>query len=329
MRFDQRVLKKRSCADAIRIRIHRNLNWSRQRAMKQKYQKYLPLAYLLVFILISCSNKAERIANARKYIKVWNYDRALTEIISYRSTKDSEIQYLLGYCYLKKNEFDEAMIYFEKSLTANEIYKDSIISIYNSLAKNALKINEPERALFFYEEIAKLVPTYEQASNLFLIGDLHYDSGNYPASIQAYIKALAIDSTSKQARRIKQRLVQALFETNKLYEALELAQVQYENLKTAANLLQLNEIRFALGNNLFNNGLLDSAEVFFDMIISMNEPKSLLDDAYFLLGEIYLKRNNFDKALEAYKKVLRLNPYEKGEVVKKAKERIKEIKEKT
>jgi tetratricopeptide (TPR) repeat protein len=68
--------------------------------------------------------------------------------------------------------------------------------------------------------------------------------------------------------------------------------------------------------------------VFFELIISMQEPKSLLDDAYFFVGEIYLKRNNLDKALEAYKKVLRLNPYEKGEVVRKAKERIKEIKEK-
>jgi tetratricopeptide (TPR) repeat protein len=296
--------------------------------MKQKCQKFTFIAFLLIFALIGCSNKSERIANARKYIKIWNYDRALSEIISYRNVADSEIQYLLGYCYLKKNEFGEALTYFEKSLIVSEIYKDSIILVYDNLAKNALKINEPERALLFYEEIAKLVPTYEQASNLFLIGDLHYNSGNYPASIQAYIKALAIDSTSNQARRIKQQLVQALFKSNRLYEALELAEEQYENLKTAANLLQLNEIRFALGNNLFNEALLDSAEVFFELIISMQEPKSLLDDVYFLIGEIYLKRNNFDKALEAYKKVLRLNPYEKGEVVRKAKERIKEIKEK-
>jgi hypothetical protein len=38
-------------------------------------------------------------------------------------------------------------------------------------------------------------------------------------------------------------------------------------------------------------------------------------------------RDNFPPALEAYKKVLRLNPYEKGELVKKAKARIEEIKE--
>lgn len=292
-----------------------------------KYRLIL-LTFMLTLMLTSCSNKAERIANARKYIKTWNYDRALTEIISYRKAKDAEIQYLLGYCYLKKNEFGEAAIYFQKSLVNSEFFKDSVIALYNGLSRNAIKIKEPQRALFFYGEIAKLVPTYEQTSNLFLIGDLNFDNGNYPASIQAYTKALAIDSISKQARRVKQKLVKALFESNSFYKALLLAQEQYEKLKTAANLLQLSEIHFALGYNLLNEGLLDSAEVFFELIISMQEPKSLLDDAYFFVGEIYLKRNNLDKALEAYKKVLRLNPYEKGEVVRKAKERIKEIKEK-
>lgn len=292
-----------------------------------KYRLIL-LTFMLTLMLVSCSNKAERIANARKYIKTWNYDRALTEIISYRKAKDAEIQYLLGYCYLKKNEFGEAAIYFQKSLVNSELFKDSVIALYNGLSRNALKIKEPQRALFFYGEIAKLVPTYEQTSNLFLVGDLNFDNGNYPASIQAYTKALAIDSISKQARRVKQKLVKALFESNSFYKALLLAQEQYEKLKTAANLLQLSEIHFALGQNLLNEGLLDSAQVFFELIISMQEPKSLLDDAYFFVGEIYLKRNNLDKALEAYKKVLRLNPYEKGEVVRKAKERIKEIKEK-
>jgi len=53
-----------------------------------------------------------------------------------------------------------------------------------------------------------------------------------------------------------------------------------------------------------------------------------LDDAHFYLGEIYLKKNMLGAALKAYKKVLRLNPYEKGEIIKQTKERIKEIKEK-
>lgn len=283
------------------------------------------LSFLILF-LVTCSQKEERIKNAREFIKEWNYDRALTEIIAYRKERDAEIQYLLGYCYLKKNEFDEAVIYFEKSLAITDVFNDSILMLYNTLAQNALRINEPERALFLYQEIAKLIPQYDQANNLFLVGNLNFERGNYQAALQAYSKALEIDSTSGRARKIKHKLIKALKECDSLDLALQLATEEYNKLKTAANLLQLSEIEFALGCKLFTRGQNDSAKIFFEHLISNQEPKSLLDDAYFYLGEIYLEQENFDAALEAYKKVLRLNPYEKGEVVKKTKERIREIK---
>ena len=286
------------------------------------------LIILLILIFLSCSHKEERIKNARKFIKKWNYDRALTEIIAYRGKADAEIQYLLGYCYLKKNEFGEAATYFEKTLAISETFKDSIIKVYNRLAQNALRIHEPERTLFLYHEIAKLVPDYEQANNLFLVGDLNFEKGNYPAALEAYVKAYEIDSTSARAKKTKHNLIEVLKECDSVDLALELATKEYENLKTAANLLQLSEIRFKLGIRLFDKGLHDSAQVFFRQITDHQDPKSLLDDAYFYLGEIYLKQEDFSAALDAYKRVLRLNPYEKGEIIQVTKERIKEIKEK-
>ena len=116
-------------------------------------------------------------------------------------------------------------------------------------------------------------------------------------------------------------------ESDRFNSALRLAEIEYEKLETAANLLQLSEVRFSLGRKLFDRGLLDSAIIFFGEIIASQEPKSLLDDAYFYLGEIYLKKDMLSAALESYKKVLRLNPYEKGDIIKQTKERIKEIKE--
>ena len=285
-------------------------------------------AVLFITFFINCAQKEERIKNARKFIKIWNYDRALTEIISYRKHKDPEIQYLLGYCYLKKNEFEEAAKYFENSIAETELFKDSLIRLYNVLARNAIKINEPERALFLYQEVTKLVPEYEQANNLFILGDLNFKQGNYPSAAQAYQKALRIDSTSAQAKKARPKFIRSLAETGSLILALQLAAEDYEKLKTAANLLLLAEIKFTIARNFFDAGMLDSARIYFEEITEHFEPKSYLDDAYFYLGEIYLKKNMLDVALKFYKKVMRLNPYEKGEIIKKTKERIKEIKEK-
>jgi len=286
------------------------------------------LAFILLVIAIQCTRKEERIENAREFIAEWNYDRALTEIISLRKEKDCEIQYLLGYCYLRKNEYAEALEYFRNSLNVDTTFKDSIIRSYNMLSQNAIKINEPERALFLYQEITKLVPEYEQASNLFLIGDLNYESNNHEAAIRAYTRALQIDSTSEEAKKAKPRLIESLAAVGNLALALSMSEAEYEKLKTAANLLLLSKIELALAVKHFEVGRLDSAEIYFGHIIASQEPKSMLDDAYYYTAEIYYLRGSYDTALEYYRKVVRLDPYQKGEMTKKAKERINEIKEK-
>jgi len=283
---------------------------------------------LLLSLCLFCTRREERINNARKFIAEWNYDRALTEIISLRKDKNAEIQYIIGYCYLRKNEYAEALDYFRTSLETDTTFKDSIIRAYSTLSQNALKIDEPERALFLYQEIAKLVPEYEQANNLLLIGDLNYDNSNYEAAIRAYRRALQIDSTSQDARNAKPKLIRALAATGDFAVALSMAKSEYEKLKTAANLLLVSEIQLTLGTRYFEAGRLDSAEIYFGHIIANGEPKSMLDDAYFYTAEIYYTRGSLDTALELYRKLIRLDPYQKGEMTKKAKERIKEIKEK-
>ncbi len=283
---------------------------------------------LALLLLIGCTNKEARIKNARNFIRVWDYERALTELISLRKENDPEVQYLLGLCYLKKNEFVEAEKYFKHSLNINETFKDSIVRLYNRLARNAIKIDEPERALKFYQAIGRLVPEFKQASNLSLVGDISLEEKNYLSAINAYRQALKIDSTSKSARRVKHNLIKALIGADSLYPALEIAQKEYKKLKTAGNLLQLSEIKFALGKRYLAAARYDSAEVFFQSIVDNQEPKSLLDDAYFYLGEIYQKTDRLKKAIAAYKKVLRLDPYQKGIFTRKAKECLKEIKEK-
>ena len=291
-------------------------------------RKVLSIFILLLIGAVSCTRRNERVANAREFISEWNYDRALTEIISFRNKKDAEIQYLIGYCYLRKNEYAEALQYFRNSLDADTTFKDSIIAVYNTLSQNAVKINEPERALFLYQEITQLVPEYEQSSNLFLIGDLNYENSNFDAAIRAYTRALEIDSTSDQAKAARPRLIRALAAIGRYQMALAMSEAEYERIETAANLLLLSEIKLALGIRYFEAGKLDSAEVYFGDIIANQEPKSMLDDAYYYTGEIYYMRGSMDAALEYYRKVLRLDPYQKGELTRKAKERIAEIKEK-
>ncbi|MEO0128796.1 MAG: tetratricopeptide repeat protein [candidate division WOR-3 bacterium] len=283
--------------------------------------------FLLSIFLVSCSQKSVHINNARKFINQWNYDRALIEILKYREDKDAEIQYLLGLCYFGKNEYDQAKEYFKNSIQLDTIFKDSIIYIYTTSAKKALKISDLRKALQFYKTIPELIPDYKQAENLFLVADLNFQQGNYPGALAGYIKAYEIDSTSEMAKKSLKNFMKSLIECDSLLMALTIARKEYKRVKTSENLLLLGEINFLLGKKYYDKGHYDSATVFFKDVVTNQEPKSLLDDACFYLGEIFYTSENYDQAMGYYKKVLSLNPYQKGELVQKSRERIKEIKE--
>ncbi len=284
--------------------------------------------FILTLGFICCSPKTQHVSNARKFISQWNYDRALIEILKYREDKDAEIQYLLGYCYFGKNEFSQAKDYFRNSLVIDSFFQDSIIGLYTTAAKKALRISDLSKALQFYKTLAELIPSYEQADNLFLVADLNFQQGNYPAAMQAYLDAFSIDSVSETATRHLRNFLKVLVECDSLERARAIALRLYRRSKTSENLLILGEINYLVGLRLFNTGNLDSATFFFREVILNQEPKSLIDDAAFYLGEIYFAQEKFDQALEYYKKVIRLNPYQKGELVLRSQERIKEMKEK-
>ncbi|MGQ9664611.1 MAG: tetratricopeptide repeat protein [bacterium] len=283
--------------------------------------------FFIILGLMSCSQKQKNISNARKYINQWNYDRALIEILKYREDKNAEVQYLLGYCYFGKNEYDEAKNYFKNSLDIDSLFRDSIINLYTTGAKKALKVRELSKASQFYKTLADLIPDYKQADNLFLVADLNYQQGNYPGALLGYLRAFEIDSVSNNARKALKNFLRSLIECDSLELARKIALKEYKRARTSENILILGEINFSIGKKLYGMGLFDSASIFFKEVNTNNEPKSLVDDACFYLGEIYYQQGNFNQALDYYKKVLRLNPYQKGELVQKSQARIKEIKE--
>lgn len=283
---------------------------------------------LSIFFILFCTQKNIHIKNARNFIAQWNYERALIELLKYREEKDSEIQYLLGMCYFGKNEYEQAKEHFRISLSIDTVFRDSILNIYTNSAKKVLKISDFQKALQLYKTLVDLIPDYKQADNLFLVAELNFQQGNYSDALLGYTKAYQIDSTSEMARKSVRNFLRTLIECDSLDLAHVIAKREYERARTSENLLLLGEINFRLGMKYYENKVYDSATVFLKEVVANEEPKSLLDDACFYLGEIFYVIENYNQAIEYYKKVIRLNPYQKGELVQKSQARIKEIKEK-
>lgn len=90
--------------------------------------------------------------------------------------------------------------------------------------------------------------------------------------------------------------------------------------------------RWHLGNCLFLAAEEDraagrprSALQGLDRMVELGVPQTLLDRAHYLRGELLLGLGEPERALRAYQEVLRLNPSRSGYLVRRAEERIRDI----
>lgn len=90
--------------------------------------------------------------------------------------------------------------------------------------------------------------------------------------------------------------------------------------------------RWHLGNCLFQAAEEDrkagrprKALLQLDRVVELGVPQTLLDRAHYLRGELLLGLGEQEKALRAYEEVLRLNPSRSGLLVRRAEERIRDI----
>lgn len=62
-----------------------------------------------------------------------------------------------------------------------------------------------------------------------------------------------------------------------------------------------------------------------ERMIALGAPQTLLEQAHFLQGELHLALGDRERALEAYERVLALNPSRTGILVRRAEQRIRDI----
>ena len=85
---------------------------------------------------------------------------------------------------------------------------------------------------------------------------------------------------------------------------------------------ELGKVSFHLGKKLFKEGNYVMAEKFLKETISIGLPEVLIDDAYFLLGDIAFSKNDTKQAEIYYRKVIEMNRFSSNAIVRKAQKRI-------
>ncbi|MEO0292946.1 MAG: tetratricopeptide repeat protein [candidate division WOR-3 bacterium] len=212
---------------------------------------------------------------------------------------------------------------FDKLIAKDPKWKPKVLEKLIEEAEKSAKKRKTFTAVMIYSKILEIDPGYDLKDKNILMGDWFFDSREYEKSINFYIKGLEYDNKNGDVRL---KLAQSYISMDDLvsaYEVLKEAIKEYSNWRLR---YWLGKISFKLGEKRFEEGNYESAELYLREVISLGIPEILVDDAYFLLGDIKFSQEQYEEAKECYHKVLEINKLAKPRIRKEAEEILEIIK---
>ena len=202
--------------------------------------------------------------------------------------KDPQYQYNLGLYYLNNNELDQAIRYFDKSLSLNPRY---FVAFYGRGLAYSMKGNleESQRSL---QKCLEISPPFSEARNA--LGMVYQELGYLDRAAEEFTRAMA-DPNYNSKELPAFNLAKLFLTQNKLDQALEMARksIGFNN-------------RYALGHNL-EGFLLEKQDLLPDAIASYEKALKLVPGEVnfsFNLGAAYFKNEEFRKAEEVFSRIL-------------------------
>ena len=188
-----------------------------------------------------------------------------------------ELAYKKGFCHMKQNATDEALVEFTKATESPNPYKNASLyysgHIYYTLQQN-------EKAMASFSQI-KSNSTYKKIIAYYLL-QIDYRNGNY-AEVAENGKELLKNADTKKRAEILPILADASFKTNDLKAALE----YYLQLEKQSRSQMSRQDLYQMGLIRYQSGLYKEAIISFQKLNSDSD--SLDQHAAYLLAHCYLK----------------------------------------
>lgn len=286
----------------------------------------LLLFSLAVGVVLPSGCKSDPKTEVETLIEQGRYREAIGRLEKLTKKEEKgELLYFLGRAHGGLKDFYQADSYYRRALSSDSTLKVRVIAGYLTLGEELIDSKE-DLAVRAWERILSLDPDYDLGERLYLLGDHHFRNQNYKRASNLYSKALTVSPLSPSAKDGRYRLVLSLQRLGELEEALKWSGETIER-KNQDLLYEVGKIAYSLAEKSLKDGYEERAIELLRRTIEIGKPKILMDDAYFLMGEIHLGKGKNKEAFRYYREVLRLNPYQKGGVVQRARERMREISE--
>jgi tetratricopeptide (TPR) repeat protein len=268
-----------------------------------------------------------------RYYRNGQYDDSLAEYLMAEKNHGATPELLrkIGKIYVMQGDFFQAKKYFDRYFSSRESEPDEgVLLDYLQIAVERGRSGDTTTMVFALEEILAIDPGYSLGSYYFVLGDYYFGLPEYRRAIAYYLRGLPLESSGE-------RKAECLFKLAQSYENLEdyfnaflyydqFIAIYPDHPESEQASWHRGSCCYPLARQMEEEGDLEQAFYYLDQVITGGEPQHLVDDAWYLRGEILLEDNRPAEARQAFERVLNLNRYYyKEKIAEQARKRIEEI----
>jgi len=258
---------------------------------------------------------------AKELVKNRKFNEA---ILILKQDNSPSALFLLGQIQLRLNHPINAFKSFDKAMRESPQYKKDIIARLLNFAHTMDERGKDYLASRAYEKVLSFDENVDLGMGYKTLGEWYYNKEEYEEAIPLLQKALFV---SPQNDDIRLMLIRANMKIDNMKDALNITK---EGMKIS-NDWQFRymdgKLGYILGEKYYKDGKYNDALLMLSKTIATGLPEVLKDDAYFLMGKIHFNKKDYKEAEACFKKVVELNPFTKGKIVRETQERLNVLKE--
>ena len=288
---------------------------------KRLYDKIIIFLLLMILLFTSACNVEHKIKErqAREYFNNNQYSKVIETLETIKpSRRSARINLLLGKTYCIQFEFDKADQIFNNTFKRFPSFKDSIITTYLFMAERFEKRKRSDLAIKAYNSVLDIESEYNIDMGFYLLGHYYYDRNDLMRAKELLEKGVENIKDKRVLRKAKVELLDIYEKIGMLKEAIDISAGD----PSKDIIFRRGKISYRLAKDFFTTEEFDSAITYCETVLGINSPRTLIDDTYFLMGEIYSSRGNYRDAIQCYKEVIKLDKFGNNELASIAKKKI-------
>ena len=213
------------------------------------------------------------------------------------------LYYQAGVSKFKIGNMEKALTYLTESGIGSGPYAK--LSAFQ-LGRLHIQRNEPEKALAAYMEASSAEDKDIKEESIYQSAMLNAKLGRYSEAINYGTDYLDNYANGQWEGEIKDMLAQSYLRTSDYDKAI--AQLEKSGISNAIQKEVYQKVTYQKALLEFNDGNFDDASAYFLNSLKYQNDSDLTNETYFYLGEIYLKKNNYQRAISAYRAMNLITP---------------------